>query len=97
MIVARDLVKVFGRRRVVDGVELQVEDGEVVGLLARTAALAIEHEEADLDEIATGGAMRIAAESLRDDAFDERLAAGERRVAAAALNRLYGYLQEVEA
>src|SRR5690606_16027465 len=33
------------------------------------ATLAIEHEEADLDEIATGGAMRIAAESLRDDAF----------------------------
>ena len=62
-----------------------------------TAALATEYDEADLDEIAPGGAMRIAAEALRDDAGDERLAAEERRAAAAALNRLYGYLQEVEA
>lgn len=62
-----------------------------------TAALATEHEEADLAAIATGGAMRIAADALHDDAFDERLSADERRVAAAALNRLYGYLQEAEA
>jgi len=38
VIVARELVKVFGRRRVVDGVELQVEDGEVVGLLGSNGA-----------------------------------------------------------
>lgn len=60
-------------------------------------ALAIEYEEADIDEIAPGGAMRIAAEALRDDAFDEHVSAEDRRVAAAALNRLYGYVQEAEA
>jgi lipopolysaccharide export system ATP-binding protein len=38
MISACDLVKVFGRRRVVDGVELQVEAGEVVGLLGSNGA-----------------------------------------------------------
>jgi hypothetical protein len=60
-------------------------------------ALGTECEEADIDEIASGGAMRIAAEALRGDAFDDTLAAEDRRVAAAALNRLYGYLQECEA
>jgi DNA repair exonuclease SbcCD nuclease subunit len=59
-------------------------------------ALGTEYEEADLDEIASGGALRIAAEALRDEAFNEALAAEDRRVAAAALNRLYGYLKEAE-
>ncbi|TVR52556.1 MAG: LPS export ABC transporter ATP-binding protein [Puniceicoccaceae bacterium] len=35
---ARDLVKVFGKRRVVDGVSLDVQAGEVVGLLGPNGA-----------------------------------------------------------
>jgi lipopolysaccharide export system ATP-binding protein len=35
---ARDLVKTYGRRRVVDGVSLHVEPGEVVGLLGANGA-----------------------------------------------------------
>lgn len=33
-----DVTKIYGRRRVVDGVNLQVEPGEVVGLLGRNGA-----------------------------------------------------------
>src|SRR5919201_3504628 len=35
---AADLVKTYGRRRVVDGVSLHVEPGEVVGLLGANGA-----------------------------------------------------------
>jgi lipopolysaccharide export system ATP-binding protein len=35
---ARDLVKVYGSRKVVDGVSLKVETGEIVGLLGRNGA-----------------------------------------------------------
>ena len=35
---ASDLVKAYGRRRVVDGVSLHVEPGEVVGLLGANGA-----------------------------------------------------------
>lgn len=38
MIAVQDLVKTFGRRRVVDGVELQVNGAEVVGLLGSNGA-----------------------------------------------------------
>jgi lipopolysaccharide export system ATP-binding protein len=38
MLVARGLVKRFGRRAVVDGVDLQVERGEIVGLLGPNGA-----------------------------------------------------------
>ncbi|MBI2932761.1 MAG: LPS export ABC transporter ATP-binding protein [Planctomycetes bacterium] len=34
----RDITKIYGRRRVVDGVSLQVAKGEVVGLLGRNGA-----------------------------------------------------------
>ncbi|HYY43184.1 MAG TPA: ATP-binding cassette domain-containing protein, partial [Pyrinomonadaceae bacterium] len=37
-LVAADLVKTYGRRRVVDGVSLHVEQGEVVGLLGANGA-----------------------------------------------------------
>ena len=37
-LVATDLVKTYGRRRVVDGVSLHVEQGEVVGLLGANGA-----------------------------------------------------------
>ena len=35
---AEGLVKIYGRRRVVDGVSLQVEPGEIVGLLGPNGA-----------------------------------------------------------
>lgn len=38
MISARNLVKIFGRRRVVDGVDLEINAGEVVGLLGSNGA-----------------------------------------------------------
>src|ERR1017187_10226462 len=38
MIKVQDLVKIFGKRRVVDGVSLDVKEGEVVGLLGSNGA-----------------------------------------------------------
>ena len=38
MILAQDLVKIYGRRKVVDGVAIQVAQGEVVGLLGANGA-----------------------------------------------------------
>ncbi|MDA1040349.1 MAG: ATP-binding cassette domain-containing protein, partial [Planctomycetota bacterium] len=35
---AEGLVKIYGRRRVVDGVEFHVEQGEIVGLLGPNGA-----------------------------------------------------------
>lgn len=59
------------------------------------AALATEFESADLDEIDRAGALRLAAERLRAAAEHPDRDATSRRVSAAALNRLYGYLREV--
>ncbi len=58
-----------------------------------TDALETEFDVADLDEIDRGGALRLAAEALRDDATNAGASDDERHVAAAALNRLYGYLR----
>jgi len=38
MLEARGLIKTYGRRRVVDGVDFQVEEGEIVGLLGPNGA-----------------------------------------------------------
>ena len=45
---------------------------------------------ADLDDIATSGALRMAAEALYEDTRREEASPEERRVAEAALSRLYG-------
>lgn len=55
--------------------------------------LETEVEAADLDAIDRAGALRMAAERLRAQAGDASQPAEARRVAAAALNRLYGYLR----
>ena len=46
----------------------------------------------DLDEISKGGVLRLAAEELYAAAEDGALSAEERRLAAGALRRLYGYV-----
>ncbi len=59
-----------------------------------TEALATEFDAADLDDIDRAGALRIAAERLAERATDETRATESRRIAEAALNRLYSYLHE---
>ncbi|SEO41874.1 Calcineurin-like phosphoesterase [Salinihabitans flavidus] len=56
--------------------------------------LQTEYSADDLDDIAQGGALRMAAETLRNDAENTDLARRDRDVSAAALNRLYGLVQE---
>ena len=56
--------------------------------------LATEASPDDLDDIAQGGALREAANTLYDESDDASRSAGDRDVAAAALRRLYGYLTE---
>ena len=48
----------------------------------------------DLDDIAQGGALRIAAEALDADEKNAAMSAEDRAIAAAALRRLYSYLME---
>ena len=47
----------------------------------------------DLDEIAGGGALRVAAEALYGDARRDGANELDRRVADAALSRLYGFVR----
>jgi hypothetical protein len=58
------------------------------------ADLATEFETADLDAIDQGGALRLAADRLRAGAEDTSRDSASRRISAAALNRLYGYLKD---
>jgi DNA repair exonuclease SbcCD nuclease subunit len=58
-----------------------------------TDALETDFDAADLDAIDRGGALRHAAETLRAEAIDATLPEHDRRLATAALNRLYGYLR----
>jgi len=57
-------------------------------------ALITEHRAEDLDTIAAAGALRAAAAVLMAEAADLSRAEADRRVAAAALDRLHGYLRE---
>lgn len=59
-----------------------------------SSALETEFEDADLDTIDHAGALRVAADELSDKAQDSERSADARKISAAALNRLYGYLQE---
>lgn len=59
-----------------------------------TDALGTQYETTDLDEIDRGGALRLAAEGLMDEAGSEALSQAEREVAADALARLYAYVRE---
>ena len=59
-----------------------------------TAALGTQYDTADLDEIDRGGALRLAANMLKDDAGSDALSQADRDVAADALARLYAYVRE---
>lgn len=59
-----------------------------------TQDLRTQHEAADLDAIDRAGALRLAADRLKDEATSETLSAEEREVAGAALARLYSYVTE---
>lgn len=61
------------------------------------SGLASEARPCDLDGIDRGGALRQAAEALLAEAGDPDRSAADRAVAAAALSRLYGLAQEVQA
>jgi DNA repair exonuclease SbcCD nuclease subunit len=59
-----------------------------------TDALGTQYDAADLDEIDRGGALRLAADMLKDDAEADALPQEDRDVAADALARLYAYVRE---
>ena len=48
----------------------------------------------DLDDIASGGALRVAAEILYEDARKDGASSLDRRIADAALSRLYSFVRE---
>ena len=54
------------------------------------------YDEADIDEIDKAGALRLAANRLKDDVESETLSTDERSVSAGALSRLYSYIKEAE-
>lgn len=60
----------------------------------RTSGLGTHYETADLDEIDRGGALRLAANALMQDAEADALSETDRDVAADALARLYSYVRE---
>ncbi|KCZ48489.1 hypothetical protein HY17_16705 [Hyphomonas sp. CY54-11-8] len=54
------------------------------------------YNEADIDEIDKGGALRLAAGRLKEDAESESLSSEDRSISAGALARLYSYVKEAE-
>ncbi|MFC6640551.1 hypothetical protein [Sulfitobacter profundi] len=62
-----------------------------------TEGLGTQYEAADLDEIDRGGALRMAADTLVNEAQSDTLPQSERDVAADALARLHAYVQGAKA
>ena len=91
-------VRAVGRATLADHAALSEAAAEIAADFAYfaldTAALATDIEAADLDDIDRAGALRLAADRLKQRADDDTLDGETRRTAAAALNRLYGYLRE---
>lgn len=58
------------------------------------SALSTIYDEADLDEIDQAGALRLAANRLKENAESESSSAEERDVSAKALSRLHAYVRE---
>ncbi len=61
----------------------------------RDHQLHTEYHPNDLDQIARGGALRIAAEALKDEADNADLSRSDRDIADAALTRLYSLVKEI--
>lgn len=59
-----------------------------------TDALGTQYDAGDLDAIDRAGALRLAAETLQEEAQSDSLSAAERQVSADALARLYAYVRE---
>ncbi|WP_114286455.1 metallophosphoesterase family protein [Candidatus Halocynthiibacter alkanivorans] len=91
-------VRASGRATLAEQAALQVAAEmaapEFCHFVLDTSALETEFEDADLDAIDHAGALRVAAEELSKKAQDSERSAEARKISAAALNRLYGYLQE---
>lgn len=91
-------VRAFGRATLAEQSALRVAAElaapEFCHFILDVSALETEFEDADLDAIDHAGALRVAAEELSDKAQDSERSAEARKISAAALNRLYGYLQE---
>ncbi|MAM25682.1 MAG: exonuclease SbcD [Rhodobacteraceae bacterium] len=60
----------------------------------RSDALGTQYDSADLDEIDRAGALRLAADTLLEEAESKDLPQEEREIAQAALSRLYAYVKE---
>jgi hypothetical protein len=91
-------IRVTGRATLAEQAALRVAasavEPEFCHFRLETEGLATEFEAADLDQIDQAGALRLAADQLRARAEDAGLDSASRRVSAAALNRLYGYLRD---
>lgn len=91
-------IRVLGRATLAEQATLRAAVSSVAPefchFLLDTEGLATEFETADLDEIDHAGALRLAADRLRAAAEDAGRDTASRRVSAAALNRLYGYLKD---
>ena len=89
-------VRASGWARLAQRMELAraaVEAGPEFGYFEFSDAdLGTEYATGDLDEIARGGALRMAAEALYGEAEDAAMGAEDRAVSAAALRRLYSYV-----
>ncbi|WP_207764939.1 hypothetical protein [Hyphococcus luteus] len=59
-----------------------------------TNMLGTTYDDADLDDIDKAGALRLAANRLKEGTESETLSAEERAVSAGALARLYAYVKE---
>jgi hypothetical protein len=91
-------IRVTGRATLAEQAALRVAasavEPEFCHFRLEMEELATEFEAADLDEIDQAGALRLAADRLRAGAEDASRDSASRRISAAALNRLYGYLKD---
>ncbi|MER5172850.1 metallophosphoesterase family protein [Thioclava kandeliae] len=72
----------------------KAQSPEFAHFVLREDGLSVQYASDDLDEIDHGGALRQAAEALKSEFDDDRLAQSERAIAGDALARLYAYMRE---
>lgn len=93
-------IRVTGRTTLPQRLVLQSESGHVAPEFAffdlRDEELRTECNVEDLDEIASGGALRVAAEQLFDSAHVAGGDPRDQRIADAALRRLYSLVRDLE-